>query len=71
VIATGAPRLVGLALDDLTLEVDALNTPAASLSVERNWSRRSRMSLEELEASEPVRAALRRVRLNAAKARAV
>ncbi len=70
VIATGAPRLVGLALDDLTLEVDALNTPAASLSAEPNWSRRSRMSLEQLEASEPVRAALRRVRLNAAKPRA-
>jgi 4-alpha-glucanotransferase len=64
-IAAGAPRLVGLALDDLTLEVDALNTPAASLPNEPNWSRRSRRTLEELEASEDVREALRRVRLSA------
>lgn len=64
-IAGGAPRLVGLALDDLTLETEALNTPAASLPEAPNWSRRSRMPLEELTTSAAVRDAIRWARARA------
>jgi 4-alpha-glucanotransferase len=64
-LARGAPRLVGLALDDLTLEHDALNTPAASLVEAPNWSRRSRCTLAELASSERVRAMIRRAWLSA------
>jgi 4-alpha-glucanotransferase len=64
-LARGAPRLVGIALDDLTLEHDSLNTPAASLVEAPNWSRRSRQDLADLTRSEPVRAAIRRTWLSA------
>jgi 4-alpha-glucanotransferase len=47
-LASAESRLVGLALDDLTLERDALNLPATVLAERPNWSRRSRLSLEQL-----------------------
>ncbi|MFI5308806.1 MAG: 4-alpha-glucanotransferase, partial [Polyangiales bacterium] len=47
-LASGASRLIGLALDDLMLERDALNLPATALSDQPNWSRRTLLSLEQL-----------------------
>ncbi len=47
-LAGAESRLIGLALDDLTLERDGLNLPAATLPEQPNWSRRSSLSLEQL-----------------------
>lgn len=60
-LARGAPRLVALALDDLCLEHEPLNTPSASVPSAPNWSRRCRSSLEELHADDGIAAALRRI----------
>jgi 4-alpha-glucanotransferase len=60
-LARGAPRLVALALDDLCREHEPLNTPGASPTNVPNWSRRCRLSLEELQADEAIAAELRRV----------
>jgi 4-alpha-glucanotransferase len=58
-LAGGAPRLVGLALDDLTLELDSLNTPATQLADTPNWSRRLSMTVEELISDARIRASVR------------
>jgi 4-alpha-glucanotransferase len=42
-LASAQSRLIGLGLDDLTLELDALNTPATLLAEAPNWARRSHM----------------------------
>src|SRR5262245_33685477 len=60
-LADSAGRLVAVALDDLVGEEEALNTPAARCVEAPNWSRRSKLSLEELAASEGIRDLVRRV----------
>jgi 4-alpha-glucanotransferase len=47
-LASAESRLICVALDDLTLERDALNVPATALADQPNWSRRSSSSIEEL-----------------------
>jgi 4-alpha-glucanotransferase len=61
-LATAQSRLIGLGLDDLTLESDALNTPATLLAEAPNWSRRNRTTLEALSADSRVAALLRALR---------
>jgi 4-alpha-glucanotransferase len=60
-LAGAASRLVGVALDDLTLEREALNTPASFLPDAPNWSRRSRLSLEQLAADPRIQALVARL----------
>jgi 4-alpha-glucanotransferase len=67
-LAGSASRLIGIALDDLTLERDALNVPATRLADAPNWARRSRLSLEELRADERIRALVWAIRQRAAEA---
>jgi len=61
-IASSASKLVGIALDDLTLEQDALNTPASSLPDAPNWSRRCRLTLEQLTSDHAIREVILRIR---------
>ena len=65
-LAGSAARVVGLALDDLTLEVESLNTPAAFLAEAPNWSRRLRCDIEALPVDEAMARLLARVRERAA-----
>jgi 4-alpha-glucanotransferase len=67
-LAGSASRLIGVSLDDLTLEREALNTPATVLHDAPNWSRRSSLSLEELKADERIRALVWRIRQRAQEA---
>jgi 4-alpha-glucanotransferase len=67
-LAGSASRLIGIALDDLTLERDALNVPATRLADAPNWARRSKLSLEELRADERIRALVWAIRQRAAEA---
>ena len=60
-LASAASRLCGVALDDLTLEHEALNTPASFLPDEPNWSRRSSLSMEQIASDPRIRALLERV----------
>jgi 4-alpha-glucanotransferase len=61
-LAGANSRLIGLGLDDLTLEPDALNTPATLLAEAPNWSRRSRMTLEAIALDERIADLLRKLR---------
>jgi 4-alpha-glucanotransferase len=61
-LASTASRLVGVALDDLTLERDALNIPATVLPDHPNWSRKSRIGLGALAESQPIADQIRRIR---------
>jgi 4-alpha-glucanotransferase len=61
-LATAQSRLIGLGLDDLTLEPDALNTPATLLAEAPNWSRRSSMTLEALAADPRIAGLLQALR---------
>jgi 4-alpha-glucanotransferase len=65
-LASSASRLIGIALDDLTLERDALNVPATRLAQAPNWARRSSLSLEELRSDERIRALVWAIRQRAA-----
>jgi 4-alpha-glucanotransferase len=60
-LASAESRLICLGLDDLTFEIDGLNTPATMVAGSPNWSRRSRLSLEQLAADARVTALLWRV----------
>jgi 4-alpha-glucanotransferase len=51
--------LVGLMLDDLSGEVEAVNAPGVSPDTFPSWTRKMRMSLEEMRESADVREALR------------
>lgn len=51
---TSAP-LVGISLDDLAGETEPVNLPGVGQDRYRNWSRRMRMPLEELRASQEIR----------------
>ena len=51
--------LVGLALDDLIGEVDAVNIPGTTPEQHPSWTRKMSMTLEEMRESPEVRAALR------------
>jgi 4-alpha-glucanotransferase len=64
-LASSASQLIGLSLDDLTLEQEALNTPATSLPDAPNWSRRSSLSIDELRGDERIRALVSRLRQRA------
>ncbi|HMI94348.1 MAG TPA: 4-alpha-glucanotransferase, partial [Polyangiales bacterium] len=61
-LASANSRLIGLGLDDLTLEPDALNTPATLLPSAPNWARRSRMTLEAIALDERIADLLRKLR---------
>jgi 4-alpha-glucanotransferase len=61
-LAGAQSRLIGLGLDDLTLEPDALNTPATLLPQAPNWSRRSRMTLEAIALDPRIADLLRQLR---------
>ena len=61
-LATAQSRLIGLGLDDLTLEPDALNTPATLLAQAPNWSRRNTMTLEALAADPRIAGLLQALR---------
>lgn len=50
--------MVGLSLDDLVGEEDAVNLPGVPPDAHPSWRRKMRMSLEELTASEQVRGAV-------------
>lgn len=50
--------LVGLALDDLTGEVEPVNLPGVALDQWPSWTRRMTMRLEEMSESAEVRRAL-------------
>jgi 4-alpha-glucanotransferase len=65
-LAGSASRLIGIALDDLTLERDALNVPATRVVDAPNWARRSNLSLEALRADERIRALVWAIRQRAA-----
>jgi 4-alpha-glucanotransferase len=54
-LAGAASSAVAVALDDLTLEYEPLNVPAASLPDAPNWSRRSRLSLEQIVSNDRIR----------------
>ena len=58
-LARSSARLVAVALDDLTLELEPLNTPGVSLQATPNWSRRSSLTLEQLMADPRVQLLLR------------
>ena len=60
-LAGASSRLVGVALDGITLEHEALNTPASYLPEAPNWSRRSRMSLDQLATDPRIRALVDRL----------
>jgi 4-alpha-glucanotransferase len=60
-LSGAASRLVGIALDDLTLEHEALNTPASFLADAPNWSRRSSRSLEQIASDPRIRRLVERV----------
>lgn len=64
-LAGSASQLIGLSLDDLTLEQDALNTPATFLPDQPNWSRRSSLSLDDLRNDDRIRALVWRLRQRA------
>jgi 4-alpha-glucanotransferase len=64
-LAGTASRLIGVSLDDLTLEHDALNTPATCLPDQPNWTRRSSLSIEQLCADERIQALVWRIRQRA------
>lgn len=51
--------LVGVALDDLAGEEDAVNLPGASADQHSSWTRKMSMTLEEMQQSPDVKAALR------------
>ena len=51
--------LVGLALDDLAGEIDAVNLPGVGPDKHPSWMRKMSMTLEEMRTSPGVRAALR------------
>jgi 4-alpha-glucanotransferase len=52
-------ELVGVSLDDLAGEVDAVNVPGVGPEKHASWTRKMSMTLEEMRTSEQVRAALR------------
>jgi 4-alpha-glucanotransferase len=52
-------RLVGLSLDDLAGESDPVNVPGVGPEKFPSWTRKMRMSLEDLRVSPEVAAALR------------
>jgi 4-alpha-glucanotransferase len=51
--------LVGIALDDLAGEQDAVNLPGASADQHASWTRKMSMTVEEMQQSPDVKAALR------------
>jgi 4-alpha-glucanotransferase len=53
-LAGSASRCVAFALDDLTLEREPLNVPAATLPGAPNWSRRSSLTLEQIASSDRI-----------------
>jgi 4-alpha-glucanotransferase len=61
-LASAQSRLIGLGLDDLTLELDALNTPATLLAEAPNWARRSHTTLEALALDPRIADLLRKLR---------
>ena len=61
-LASAQSRLIGLGLDDLTLEPDALNTPATLTAEHPNWARRNQMTLEALAADPRIAELLRKLR---------
>lgn len=64
-LAGGASQLVGVSLDDLTLEHESLNTPATFLADQPNWSRRSSLTLDDLRNDERIRSLVWRLRQRA------
>jgi 4-alpha-glucanotransferase len=60
-LARTPAQLVGIALDDLCLEEEALNVPAVSVPGAPNWSRRSRLRLEELDRDEDIARLVREI----------
>ena len=61
-LAGAQSRLIGLGLDDLTLEPDALNTPATLTAEFPNWARRNQTTLEALAADPRIAELLRKLR---------
>src|SRR5206468_9176806 len=51
--------LVGIALDDLAGEVDAVNLPGIGPEQHPSWTRKMSMTLEEMRDSQEVKSALR------------
>jgi 4-alpha-glucanotransferase len=64
-LAGSGSQLIGISLDDLTLEHESLNTPATNLREDPNWSRKSSLSLDELRNDERIRALVWRIRQRA------
>jgi 4-alpha-glucanotransferase len=52
-------ELVGLSLDDLGGELDAVNVPGVGPDKHSSWTRKMRLPLEEIAASDDVRKSLR------------
>ncbi len=58
-LARSSSQLVAIALDDLTLEHEPLNTPGVSPQATPNWARRSSVTLEQLVSDPRVQSWLR------------